>query len=66
VPRKGTSIHTQVYLFFDGRCDEALEFYQKNLGMQIEMLMRFKDAPDRKEAMRLPGNENKVMHSVLR
>jgi hypothetical protein len=34
-------MHAQVYLFFDGRCDEA-----KNLGIEVEMLMRFKDAPD--------------------
>ena len=59
-------MHTQVYLFFDGRCDEALDFYKKNLGIEVEMLMRFKDAPDKKEAMCMPGNDNKVMHSELR
>ena len=44
-------MHTQVYLFFDGRCDKALEFYKKNLGIEVEMLMRFKDAPKQNEAM---------------
>ncbi len=34
-------MHTQIYLFLDGRCDEALEFYKKNLGIEVEMLMRF-------------------------
>jgi hypothetical protein len=59
-------MHTQVYLFFDGRCDEALEFYKKNLGIEVEMLMRFKDAPKQNEAMCTPGSENKVMHSCFK
>src|SRR5215471_10175420 len=59
-------MHTQVYLFFDGRCDEAPDFYKKNLGIEVEMLMRFKDAPDKKEAMCMPGNDNKVMHSCFK
>jgi PhnB protein len=43
-----TSQNTSVqpYLFFDGRCDEALEFYRKALGAEIGMLMRFKDSPE--------------------
>jgi PhnB protein len=56
-------MHTQVYLFFDGRCDEALDFYKKNLGIEVEMLMRFKDAPKQNEAMCTPGNENKTFFS---
>ena len=35
----------QPYLFFDGRCDEAIEFYRKTLGAEVIMLMRFKDSP---------------------
>ncbi len=38
-------MQTQIYLFFDGRLDEALEFYKKTLGIEVEMLMRFKDHP---------------------
>ena len=34
------------YLFFDGRCEEAIEFYKKTLGAEVQMLMRFKDGPD--------------------
>ncbi|MGK9231859.1 VOC family protein [Inquilinus limosus] len=37
------------YLFFDGRCDEALEFYQRTLGARVEQLFRFKDAPPQPE-----------------
>jgi len=35
-------MHVQSYLFFDGRCDEAIEFYKKTLGAKVDMLMRFK------------------------
>lgn len=50
------------YLFFDGRCEEAIEFYRQALDAQVLMLMRFKDGPDQCQ----PGSENKVMHSTLR
>jgi PhnB protein len=53
----------QPYLNFDGRCDEALEFYKNAIGAKVGMLMRFKDAPD--QSMISPGSENKVMHSAF-
>ena len=53
----------QPYLFFDGRCEEAIEFYRKALGAEVGMLMRFKDSPD--PAMCTPGVENKVMHANI-
>jgi PhnB protein len=55
----------QPYLFFDGRCDEALEFYTKAIGAEVTMLMRFKDSPD--PTMASPGIAgDKVMHASLR
>jgi len=54
----------QPYLFFDGRCDEALAFYQKALGAKFEMLMRFKENPS--PAANPPGSDDKVMHSCIR
>ena len=57
-------MHIQPYLFFDGRCDEAIEFYRGAVGADVTMLMRFKDAPD--PSMVTPGSENKVMHASLR
>jgi len=54
----------QPYLFFDGRCDEALAFYQKALGAKVEMLMRFKENPS--PAANPPGSDDKVMHSCIR
>ena len=52
------------YLFIDGRCDEAIEFYKKNLGAEVEMLMRYKDSPDR--APMPPGADDKVLHACFR
>ena len=55
------------YLFFDGRCEEAIEFYRKALGAEVDMLMRFKDSPEPPQpGMHPPGSENKVMHANLR
>jgi PhnB protein len=57
-------MQVQPYLMFDGRCDEAIEFYRRALGAEVAMLLRFKDSPD--PGMCAPGSENKVMHSCLR
>ena len=60
-------MQVQPYLFFDGRCEEALEFYKKALGIKVEMLMRIKDSPDPvPPGMWPPGSENKVMHAAFR
>jgi PhnB protein len=56
------------YLNFDGRCDEAIEFYKSAVGAKVEMLMRFKDAPPQPanpECGPKPGTENLVMHCSL-
>lgn len=55
----------QPYLFFGGRCEEAIEFYRKALGAEVERLARFKDAPEPQPG--LPECfEEKVMHATLR
>ena len=60
-------MQVQPYLFFDGRCDEALEFYRRTLRAEVTMLMRFKDSPEpHKPGMVPPGSENKVMHASFR
>jgi PhnB protein len=56
----------QPYLFFDGRCEEAIEFYKKVLGAEVLMLMRFNESPDPPPGMIPPGSENKIMHFCLR
>jgi PhnB protein len=52
------------YLNFDGRCEEALDFYRRALGAEVTMLMRFKEGPE--PGMVSPGFENKVMHARFR
>src|SRR5947207_5150988 len=62
---RNVAMLVQPYLFFDGRCDEAIEFYRKTLGAAVTRLMRFKDSPDKSMPIE-PGTENKVMHANLR
>ena len=60
-------MQVQPYLFFDGRCDEALEFYRDAIGAEVTMLMRFKDSPEPHRPGALPpGAENNVMHASIR
>lgn len=60
-------MQVQPYLFFDGRCEEALEFYRRALGAEVTMLMRFKDSPEPPESgMDPPGAGDKVMHASFR
>src|SRR6266404_830955 len=57
----------QPYLFFDGRCEEAIEFYRKALGAEVTMLTRFKDSPEPPQpGMCAPGSGDKIMHASLR
>ena len=57
-------MNIQPYLFFDGRTEEALEFYKSKLGAKVEALMRFKDNPD--QQYNPPNSAEKVMHSCFR
>ncbi len=57
----------QTYLNFDGRTEEAIEFYRRALGAELALLMRFKDSPEPPKAGCMPeGCENKVMHAQFR
>ncbi|MEO5736832.1 MAG: VOC family protein [Variovorax sp.] len=57
-------MQVQSYLFFDGRCEEALEFYRSALDAQVTMLMRYKESPDPvPPGMCAPNSDEKVMHS---
>src|SRR5450830_514317 len=60
-------MQVQPYLFFDGRCEEALAFYRAALGAEVTMLMRFKDSPEPlPPGMCPPGSEEKVLHANFR
>jgi len=56
----------QPYLFFDGRCEEAIEFYRKSLGAEVDMLMRYKDSPEPPPPGCGPTDSNKIMHASFR
>ena len=53
------------YLFFEGRCEEALNFYRESLGAEITFLMRYKESPESCD-MIPPGNEEKILHASVR
>jgi PhnB protein len=60
-------MQVQPYLYFEGRCEEAIGFYRKALGAEVTTLMRYKDSPEpHQPGMVPPGAENKVMHSSFR
>lgn len=62
-----TSTQIQPYLFFAGRCDEAIAFYGKAVGAKVDFLMRHKDSPEPPPpGMLQPGFEQKVMHATIR
>ncbi len=55
------------YLFFGGRCEEAIQFYRDALGAELEMMMRFNESPDpTPPGMLQEGFEEKIMHASLR
>lgn len=57
----------QPYLFFRGRCEEAIEYYRAKLGAEVEMMMRFSDNPDKPPRDKVPAEfDNRIMHAALR
>lgn len=57
-------MQVQTYLNFNGRCEEAIEFYRRTLGAEVEMLMRMKDNPSPEQCV--PGHDDKIMHASWR
>jgi PhnB protein len=62
---KGDAMLVQPYLSFDGRCEEALEFYRAALGAEVTMLTRFSDYPGPPDP-RMVAPKDKVMHASIR
>lgn len=63
---KNNSI-VQPYLFFNGNCEQAVEFYSKTLGAEVQMMMRYKESPEPPPPGRVPpGWDNKIMHTSFR
>lgn len=57
-------MNVQPYLYFNGRCEEAVEFYRRNLGAEVTATHRFKDSPD--PHMCAPATQDKIMHMSFR
>jgi PhnB protein len=55
----------QPYLFLDGKCEEAIEFYRHKLGAEVNLLMRFKDSPEPPPPGCAPPNPEKIMHAQI-
>jgi len=58
-------MQVQPYLMFNGRCEEALEFYKKTLGAQVTALMRFSESPEPPPPGCAPVDGQKIMHSAF-
>ena len=57
----------QPYLFFGGRCQEAIDFYRDVLGAEVQMLLRFKESPEPPPPGMIPADwGDKVMHACLK
>jgi PhnB protein len=66
-PLDGTPMPVQPYLFFEGCCEEALDYYRKALGAEVTSLLRYAESPQPPPpGMLPPGSEKKVMHSEFR
>ena len=59
-------MNVQPYVFFDGKCEEAVEFYKSAVGAKVDALMRFKDGPPETQAQMAPGSKDKVMHCAFK
>jgi PhnB protein len=60
-------VNIQPYLNFDGRTEEAVEFYKEAVGAEVQMMMRFADSPEPVDPKMVPpGNENKIMHAAFK
>jgi PhnB protein len=57
----------QPYLFFRGRCEEAIEYYKATLGAEVLMMLRFKDNPDKPGPEKVPpALDDRIMHASVR
>jgi len=59
-------MQVQPYLNFNGRCQEAIDFYRKALGAEVTRCMHFKDCPEPQPGMVTAENKDKVMHAELK
>src|SRR5438046_653619 len=63
--QRRTTMNVQPYLSFEGRAQEAIDFYKSALGAKVDMVMHFKDAPPEMQSQMSPGSKDKIMHSAF-
>lgn len=56
-------MQVQTYLLFEGRCEEALNFYREAIGAEIQALMRYSDSPEPPPPGCTPARPDMVMHA---
>ena len=67
VPAQAAAGTVQPYLFFRGRCEEAINYYKAKLGAEVLMMMRFKDNPQKPDPSKVPTSlDERIMHASLR
>jgi PhnB protein len=59
-------MYVQPYVFFNGRCEEALKYYGEKLGAEVVFQMRYKEAPPDAQGQLRPGMEDKIMHASVK
>ena len=57
-------MQVQAYILFDGRCEEALDFYRKALNAEVVMMLRNKENPEPQGNVSMPGIEEKILHAT--
>ena len=58
-------MNVQPYLSFEGRAQEAIDFYKSALGAKVDMVMHFKDAPPEVQSQMSPQSKDKIMHAAF-
>ncbi len=59
-------MHIQPYLFFNGNCGDALTFYRKALGVEVSMMMHYKDSPEPMPPGTVPPHyDDKILHAAF-
>jgi PhnB protein len=59
-------MNVQPYLSFEGRAQEAIDFYKGAVGAKVDMIMLFKEAPPEMQAQMSPGSKDKIMHAAFK
>jgi PhnB protein len=59
-------MNVQPYLSFEGRAQEAIDFYKSAIGAKVDMVMHYKEAPPDMQAQMSPDSKDKIMHAAFR